>query len=155
MVISDMKVWKYSSLPGKFLLQWTGVLIIWRHLTQCIPPLFYYNYVIAYKNARKLEQLFLLSHLSVCYLACAESAFRFPKATFDPRLADLCHLISGRGTGPCHKKSRNKMKAVFSLLALALAASSVQANVVELTDSDFDSELEGMDTALVMFYAPW
>jgi len=47
------------------------------------------------------------------------------------------------------------MKAVFSLLALGLAASSVQANVVELTDSDFDSELEGMDTALVMFYAPW
>ena len=47
------------------------------------------------------------------------------------------------------------MKAVFSLLALALAASSVQANVVELTDSDFDSELEGMDTALVMFYALW
>merc|ERR1712038_2031507 len=63
--------------------------------------------------------------------------------------------ISGRGTGPCQKKSRNKMKAVFSLLALALAASSVQANVVDLTDSDFDSELEGMDTALVMFYAPW
>jgi len=45
------------------------------------------------------------------------------------------------------------MKAV--LLLVALAASAARANVVELADSDFDSSLEGMDTALVMFYAPW
>jgi len=45
------------------------------------------------------------------------------------------------------------MKAAF--FVLALAATAATAAVVELVDSDFDSELEGMDTALVMFYAPW
>jgi len=45
------------------------------------------------------------------------------------------------------------MKAALFILALTAAAAS--GKVVELADSDFDSELEGMDTALVMFYAPW
>jgi len=47
------------------------------------------------------------------------------------------------------------MKAVLSCLVVALVASATHAAVVELTDSDFDSSLEGMETALVMFYAPW
>jgi len=47
-----------------------------------------------------------------------------------------------------------KFVLVAAAAAVALVA-SVGANVVELTDSDFDSSLEGMDTALVMFYAPW
>jgi len=47
------------------------------------------------------------------------------------------------------------MKAVFCWFVVALAASASATAVVELTDSDFDSSLEGMDTALVMFYAPW
>jgi len=45
------------------------------------------------------------------------------------------------------------MKA--GIFILALAATAASASVVELVDSDFDSQLEGMDTALVMFYAPW
>ena len=28
-------------------------------------------------------------------------------------------------------------------------------DVVDLIDSNFDGELEDIDTALVMFYAPW
>ena len=42
----------------------------------------------------------------------------------------------------------------FSLL-LATLAFAVADDVVELGDSDFDSKLADMDTALVMFYAPW
>jgi len=38
---------------------------------------------------------------------------------------------------------------LFGLVALA------SANVLELVDSGFDSELENHETALVMFYAPW
>jgi len=42
------------------------------------------------------------------------------------------------------------------LLALAcLASPGLASGVVELGDSDFDSVLAGLDTALVMFYAPW
>eukprot|EP00088_Acartia_fossae_P071285 TRINITY_DN9755_c0_g1_i3.p1 TRINITY_DN9755_c0_g1~~TRINITY_DN9755_c0_g1_i3.p1 ORF type:complete len:486 (-),score=166.12 TRINITY_DN9755_c0_g1_i3:853-2310(-) len=42
------------------------------------------------------------------------------------------------------------------LWALLVLASFVAADdVVELTDASFDGELEKMDTALVMFYAPW
>ena len=36
-----------------------------------------------------------------------------------------------------------------SLLALA------SASVLDLVDTDFDSKLADIDTALVMFYAPW
>ena len=43
-----------------------------------------------------------------------------------------------------------------SLLLVCLALAAVSADdVVELGDSDFDSKLADMDTALVMFYAPW
>jgi len=42
------------------------------------------------------------------------------------------------------------------LAVLLVSATAVLGeNVVDLTDSSFDGELENMDTALVMFYAPW
>jgi len=42
------------------------------------------------------------------------------------------------------------------LMALAaLFTPSLADDVLELTDSDFDSALSAIDTALVMFYAPW
>ena len=42
------------------------------------------------------------------------------------------------------------------LLVLVLGLAYISADdVVELGDSDFDSKLADMDTALVMFYAPW
>ena len=44
------------------------------------------------------------------------------------------------------------LKSLALLLALA---AFVSADVVELGDADFDSTLEELDTALVMFYAPW
>ena len=49
------------------------------------------------------------------------------------------------------------MKCLLSvLLVLSLSLSSISADdVVELGDSDFDSKLADMETALVMFYAPW
>ena len=44
----------------------------------------------------------------------------------------------------------------FLLFLLVAGLSSISADdVVELGDSDFDSKLADMDTALVMFYAPW
>jgi len=43
---------------------------------------------------------------------------------------------------------------LFLLGALVFLA-SCQADVLDLVDSDFDSTLAGIDTALVMFYAPW
>jgi len=39
--------------------------------------------------------------------------------------------------------------------ALCLLASCQAESVLDLVDSDFDSTLAGLDTALVMFYAPW
>jgi len=46
------------------------------------------------------------------------------------------------------------MKSAF--LSVLLAAALVAADdVLELGDSDFDSKLADIDTALVMFYAPW
>ena len=47
------------------------------------------------------------------------------------------------------------MKGYLLALCLTLVAASVTGNVLELTDGDFDSTLEGHDLALVMFYAPW
>ena len=41
------------------------------------------------------------------------------------------------------------------LVALCFASPSLADDVLELVDSDFDSTLESVDTALVMFYAPW
>ena len=41
------------------------------------------------------------------------------------------------------------------LLLLALAATALADDTFELGDSDFDSKLADMETALVMFYAPW
>ena len=42
------------------------------------------------------------------------------------------------------------------LFLVTFVAFSVNADdVVELGDADFDSKLADMDTALVMFYAPW
>ena len=43
-----------------------------------------------------------------------------------------------------------------SLLLPLLLLSVVSADsVLDLTDADFDSKLADIDTALVMFYAPW
>jgi len=44
------------------------------------------------------------------------------------------------------------MKTLLAFLGLVALST---ANVLELTDSGFDSELENHETALVMFYAPW
>jgi hypothetical protein len=47
-------------------------------------------------------------------------------------------------------------KVFYGLLLLASAfAVGLAEESVDLGDSDFDSSLEAMDTALVMFYAPW
>ena len=43
-----------------------------------------------------------------------------------------------------------KLYVLACLFAIALAD-----DVLELGDSDFDSKLANIDTALVMFYAPW
>jgi protein disulfide isomerase family A protein 3 len=45
---------------------------------------------------------------------------------------------------------RSVILAVLALISLVSADS-----VIELTDADFDSKLADIDTALVMFYAPW
>ena len=45
-----------------------------------------------------------------------------------------------------------KLYVLVCFLAISLANSS---DVLELSDSDFDSKLANIDTALVMFYAPW
>ena len=43
------------------------------------------------------------------------------------------------------------MKLFVLSCLIALSA----AQVLDLGDSDFDSKLANIDTALVMFYAPW
>ena len=45
----------------------------------------------------------------------------------------------------------------FVLLALvaSLGSLALADDVLELGDSSFDGELEDVETALVMFYAPW
>jgi len=48
-----------------------------------------------------------------------------------------------------------KMKSYLIGICLAVVVATVTADVLELTDSDFDSTLEEHDIALVMFYAPW
>ena len=49
------------------------------------------------------------------------------------------------------------MMTRFFLLAVVASFGSLvfAEDTVELTDSSFDGELEEIDTALVMFYAPW
>jgi len=47
------------------------------------------------------------------------------------------------------------IKMLKSLALLLAFAAFVSADVLELGDADFDSTLEELDTALVMFYAPW
>jgi len=48
------------------------------------------------------------------------------------------------------------MNLLLNLVVGCFIVAFVQAdNVVDLTDSSFDGELEKIDTALVMFYAPW
>ena len=54
---------------------------------------------------------------------------------------------------PVHSITQ-RMKSTLLVLVLGLAYISAD-DVVELGDSDFDSKLADMDTALVMFYAPW
>lgn len=45
---------------------------------------------------------------------------------------------------------------VFSFLfACCLVATAAAESVIDLGDDDFDSRLNSLDTALVMFYAPW
>ena len=43
------------------------------------------------------------------------------------------------------------LRVLVASLSLGLAA----ASVLDMVDSDFDSKLADIDTALVMFYAPW
>merc|ERR1712072_441625 len=45
-------------------------------------------------------------------------------------------------------------RSLAVILAFVVAFVSADA-VLELGDADFDGELEDVDTALVMFYAPW
>merc|ERR1719186_2281973 len=44
---------------------------------------------------------------------------------------------------------------LYLMLIGLLVASTSGENVLDLVDSDFDSKLAEVDTALVMFYAPW
>jgi len=44
------------------------------------------------------------------------------------------------------------LRSVLSLLVVGVVTAD---SVLELTDADFDSKLADIDTALVMFYAPW
>jgi len=44
---------------------------------------------------------------------------------------------------------------VSSLLLASLVSFASASSVLDLTDASFDGELEKLDTALVMFYAPW
>merc|ERR1712047_44067 len=55
-----------------------------------------------------------------------------------------------------HLNSRIVKGNMFKILLLVAFVAFVQADdVLELGDADFDSQLEAIDTALVMFYAPW
>lgn len=45
-----------------------------------------------------------------------------------------------------------KFITFLSIVGFTLAG---EADVVELTDNDFNSRLAEFETALVMFYAPW
>jgi len=47
------------------------------------------------------------------------------------------------------------MLLTYSLLVGFLLSTVTADSVLDLVDSDFDSALGGIDTALVMFYAPW
>ncbi|XP_065165106.1 protein disulfide-isomerase A3 [Atheta coriaria] len=47
------------------------------------------------------------------------------------------------------------MLKFFCFVALLAATRAGEADVLDLTDADFDSRLAQHDTALVMFYAPW
>lgn len=40
-------------------------------------------------------------------------------------------------------------------LAVIYLSKATEEDVLELTDSDFESAIAQHDTALVMFYAPW
>ena len=44
---------------------------------------------------------------------------------------------------------------IQSLLLSSLLALASASAVLDLVDTDFDSKLADIDTALVMFYAPW
>ncbi|KAF7287794.1 hypothetical protein GWI33_003425 [Rhynchophorus ferrugineus] len=44
---------------------------------------------------------------------------------------------------------------LLSILLIATSALGAEEDVLELSDSDFDSRLAEYETALVMFYAPW
>ena len=48
----------------------------------------------------------------------------------------------------------NKISLLLCCLSAFMAVAAGD-DVVELSDHDFDGTLEEIDTALVMFYAPW
>ena len=50
--------------------------------------------------------------------------------------------------------SMNKISLLLCCLSAFMAVAAGD-DVVELSDHDFDGTLEEIDTALVMFYAPW
>ena len=45
--------------------------------------------------------------------------------------------------------------AVFGVVALLFVTVVSSSDVIELTDSNFESRISGMDLALVEFFAPW
>lgn len=45
--------------------------------------------------------------------------------------------------------------AVFGVLVLLFVTVVSSSDVIELTDSNFESQISGMDLALVEFFAPW
>ena len=47
---------------------------------------------------------------------------------------------------------RTMLRHILPLLLVGLATAD---DVLELVDSDFDGKLADIETALVMFYAPW
>lgn len=44
---------------------------------------------------------------------------------------------------------------IFLLLGVIYLCKASEEDVLELTDSDFESAIGQHETALVMFYAPW
>ena len=68
--------------------------------------------------------------------------------------AELHQLLLGSERQ--HLNSRIVQANMYKLILLVAFVAFAQADdVIELGDADFDSQLESLDTALVMFYAPW
>lgn len=49
----------------------------------------------------------------------------------------------------------NSLRLGILLLTFIYYCSGAENDVIELSDSNFDTDIRKIDTALVMFYAPW